>query len=92
MSSKVDIKNLAQLSRLRLKEEEESRLEKHLEQIIGYIDQLNELDTSKVEPTSHTLPIHNIFREDNVCKPISKDYLTNSPACKKGHYEVPKII
>ena len=92
MSSKIDIKKVAQLARLRLTDAESDRLGKHLEQIVYYIDQLNELDTSNVEPTSHVLPIHNVFREDKVCKPADLDYLANSPAHSKGHYEVPKII
>ena len=92
MSSKIDINKIAQLARLKLTDEESDRLGKHLEQIIEYIDQLNKLDTSNVQPTSHVLPIHNVFREDKVCKPADVDYLAGSPAHDKGHYEVPKII
>jgi len=92
MSSKIDINKIAQLARLKLTDDDIDRLGKHLEQIIEYIDQLNKLDTSNVEPTSHVLPIHNVFREDKVCKPTNVDYLTGSPAHNKGHYEVPKII
>ena len=92
MSSKIDINKIAQLARLKLTDIESDRLRKHLEQIIDYINKLNKLDTSNVEPTSHVLPIHNVFREDKVCKPADLDYLANSPAHSKGHYEVPKII
>ena len=92
MSSKIDIKKIAQLARLKLTDIESDRLGKHLEQIIEYIDQLNMLDTSNVQPTSHVLPIHNVFRDDKVCKPTDVDYLAGSPAHNKGHYEVPKII
>ena len=92
MSSKIDINKIAQLARLKLTDAESDRLGKHLEQIVYYIDQLNELDTSNVEPTSHVLPIHNVFRDDKVSKPADVDYLAGSPAHNKGHYEVPKII
>ena len=92
MPSKIDINKIAQLARLKLTDVESERLGEHLEQIIDYIDMLNKLDTSNVEPTSHVLPIHNVFREDKVCKTTNVDYLTGSPAHNKGHYEVPKII
>ena len=92
MPSKIDINKIAQLARLKLTDAESDRLGKHLEQIVYYIDQLNELDTSNVEPTSHVLPIHNVFRDDKVSKPADVDYLAGSPAHNKGHYEVPKII
>ena len=92
MSSKIDINKIAQLARLKLTDDDIDRLGKHLEQIIEYIDQLNKLDTSNVEPTSHVLPLHNVFREDKVSKLTDVDYLAGSPAHNKGHYEVPKII
>ena len=92
MSVKIDIIKIAQLARLKLTAGEMERLGKNLEQIIGYMDQLNELNTSNVKPTSHVIPIHNVFREDEVYKPTDVDYLADSPAHNKGHYEVPKII
>ena len=92
MPSKIDINKIAQLARLELTDEESNRLGKHLEQIIEYIDLLNKLDTSNVEPMSHMLPLHNVFREDKVSRPAEVDYLAGSPAHNKGHYEVPKII
>jgi len=92
MSSKINIVKIAKLARLKLTDTENERLGKHLEQIIEYIDQLDKLDTANVEPTSHVLPIHNVFREDKASKPSDVDYLSGAPAHKKGHYEVPKII
>ena len=92
MPTKIDIKKIAQLAHLKLEHAESNRLEKHLEQIIDYIDQLNSLDTSNIEPTSHVLPVQNVFREDNVFKFNNINYLDGSPAHSKGHYEVPKII
>ena len=93
MPGKFNIDNIAQLARLKLTDAEKERLGRHLEQIIEYIDQLNRLDTEDVEPTSHVLPIHNVFREDEVSQSgATPDYLTGSPSHQKGHYEVPKII
>ena len=92
MSDKIDINKIAKLARLRLTEAESDQLGEYLEQIIEYVDQLNRLDTSNVEPTSHVLPIHNVFRDDVVSKSTGVSYLTGSPSSNKGHYVVPKII
>ena len=92
MSDKIDTTQIAKLARLKLTEAESHQLNGYLEQIVTYMDQLNQLDTSNVEPTSHVLPVHNIFRDDEVFKPTNVDYLAASPSSNKGHYEVPKII
>ena len=92
MSSKIDINEISQLARLKLTDAESDQLGKHLDQIIKYIDQINQLDTSNVEPTSHVLPIQNVFREDEVSEFSDVDYLAGSPAHNKDYYEVPKII
>ncbi len=93
MSATFDIDHIALLARLRLTDAEKDRLGKQMETIIGYIDQLNQLDTANVEPTSHVIPIHNVFREDVETQPFpEKDYLSLAPAEKKHHYEVPQII
>ena len=92
MSEKIDINKIAKLARLNLSESESHKLEKYFEQIVKHIDQLNELDTSNIEPTSHVLPIQNIFRDDEALKSSGVDFLSEAPSNKKGHYEVPKII
>lgn len=93
MSVKFNIDHTALLARLRLTDAEKDRLGRQMETIIGYIDQLNELNTADVEPTSHVIPIHNVFREDRESKPFpEKDHLALAPAEKKHHYEVPQII
>ena len=64
MSGKFDIDHMAQLARLRLTDSEKVRLGRQMETIIEYIDHLDRLDTSTVEPTSHAIPLENVFRED----------------------------
>ena len=88
-----DIQKIARLARLQLTEEEQTRLGRHLTGILQHIDQLNRLDTEHVEPTSHVLPIQNVFREDEV-KAVFEEgpYLPLAPRQDKGHYEVPQII
>ena len=92
MSDKIDAQKIAKLSRLKLSETESDNLNEYLKQIIDYIDQLNQLDTSNVQPTSHVLPVNNVFRDDEASKSKNIDYLTEAPSNNKGHYEVPKII
>jgi len=92
MSKKIDTQKIAKLARLKLTETESDKLDGYLEQVVDYIDQLNQLDTSNVQPTSHVLPIHNVFREDKGSKSKNTDYLTGAPSNNKWHYEVPKII
>ena len=92
MSDKIDINKIAKLARLKLTETERDQLGEYLEQVISYIDQLNQLDTTNIEPTSHVLPVHNVFRDDEVLESTEIDYLASAPSNNKGHYEVPKII
>ena len=92
-SDSFDIEKIALLARLKLTEEEQTRLGQQFKGILEHIDQLNQLDTKNVEPTSHVLPLQNVFREDEV-KTVFEDgkYLPLAPRQDKGHYEVPQII
>ena len=91
---KIDVDHIATLARLSLDDSEKVRLEKDLVKILEYINQLNKLDTTKVEPTSHVLPIQNVFRDDETCpeKIADKKSLDQAPGKDKGHFEVPQII
>ena len=88
-----DIEKIARLARLKLTEDEKTRLARQFTGILEHIDQLNQLDTQNVEPTSHVLPLTNVFREDEA-KPVFGDgeYLPLAPKQDKDHYEVPQII
>ncbi|TNF52514.1 Asp-tRNA(Asn)/Glu-tRNA(Gln) amidotransferase subunit GatC [bacterium] len=81
------------LARLNLTEIEKKLFTEQLDSIIQYIDKLNELDTSNVEPTAHVLPIKNVFRKDELRPSLSRDKaLQNAPDSRDGFYRVPKII
>ena len=69
MISEKDVKYIAHLARINLKDEEIKPLTKNLEDILTYIGKLEKLDTSKVEPTSHVLPLKNVYREDGTLMP-----------------------
>ena len=92
-SNSFDIQKIALLARLKLTEEEQIRLSRQFEGILKNIDHLNQLDTENVEPTSHVLPLQNVFREDEVKQTFEEGkYLPLAPRQDKGHYEVPQII
>jgi aspartyl-tRNA(Asn)/glutamyl-tRNA(Gln) amidotransferase subunit C len=90
---KMDIKKVARLARLELSEEEKETFGNQMEQILTYMEQLNRLDTSGVEPTSHAIPIYNVFREDEVKRSIpQEEVLAIAPDEEDGHFKVPRII
>jgi aspartyl-tRNA(Asn)/glutamyl-tRNA(Gln) amidotransferase subunit C len=90
---KMDIEKVARLARLELSAEEKVTFGKQLEQILTYMEQLNRIDTAGVESTSHAIPIHNAFREDET-KPSfeQEEVLSISPDQEDGHFKVPRII
>ena len=90
---KEQVKYVATLARLALTPEESERFAEQLSHIFSYIEKLNELDTSRIEPTSHVLSLSNIFREDRVqaSLPVEK-VLENAPQRVGPFFQVPKII
>ena len=89
----MDIEKVARLARLELSEEEKVTFGSQLEQILTYMEQLNRLDTSGVEPTSHAIPVYNVFREDEVKPSLpQEEVLAIAPDEEDGHFKVPRII
>lgn len=89
----MEIGHISLLARLELSEEEMDLFSRQLGSIIEYINKLNELDTSGVEPTAHVLPLHNVFREDVVQPSLPREMaLQNAPERNEQFYRVPKII
>ena len=76
-----------------LSAEEKEQAKKDLVEMLDYIDQLNELDTTGIEPMSHVFPVSNVFREDVVTNGDGHEKtLENAPVEKDGGFEVPKTI
>lgn len=91
--SKKDVEYVAKLARLKLSEKEKEKFTKQLDQILKYVDKLNELDTEKVKPTFHVLPLKNVFREDKIGKSLKVEKaLENAPEKARGFFKVPKVI
>ena len=89
----MDVKYVAHLARIALTPEEEQTLGSQLEHILGYIEKLNELDVSQVEPTAQAVPLVNVTRPDAVRPSLSnEDALRNAPGKANGLFLVPKIV
>ena len=88
-----DVEHVARLARLELNAAEKELMRAQLDSILSYIDKLNELDTSAVEPTSHVLSMVNVFREDEVRPSLSQEEaLANAPDRHDLFFRVPKIL
>lgn len=81
------------LAKLELSDEEKEEAKKDMGRMLDYIDQLNELDTTGVEPMSHIFPVTNVFREDIVTNGDGiKESLKNAPSQKDNMYKVPRTF
>ena len=81
------------LDKLELSDEEKEQAKKDMGSMLDYIDKLNELDTSSVEPMSHVFPVNNVFREDEITNGDDRDeILANAPEKKEGAFKVPKTV
>lgn len=81
------------LAKLELSDEEKEQAKKDMSRMLDYIDQLNELDTSGVEPMSHIFPVQNVFREDVVTNGDDREaILLNAPEQKDSAFKVPKTV
>lgn len=88
-----EVRYLARLARLRFTEAEEARLAVQMNEILGLMEKLNELDTTDVPPMSHVLDLANVFREDAAAARITRDEaLRNAPDADDAFFRVPKVI
>ena len=91
--TRKDVEYIAELARLKFKEEELESFTHQLNEILSYVDKLNELNTDNVEPLSHPVENINVFRNDELKKSIStEDALKNAPDKTEKHFKVPKVI
>ncbi|MBU4293050.1 MAG: Asp-tRNA(Asn)/Glu-tRNA(Gln) amidotransferase subunit GatC [Actinobacteria bacterium] len=90
--SKEDVKHVAKLAELDFSDSEVEKITPQLDKILGHVANISKVDTAAISPTSHTLEIKNVFREDTVRESLSKedDHL-NAPEEMDGGFKVPKI-
>ena len=90
------VRHIGFLSRLKLSDEEVDLFATQLSSIVEYFEQLNELDTTDIEPTAHALPISNVLRPDEpglTSKPLGPDgVLANSPERDHNFFKVAKVL
>lgn len=88
-----EVERVATLARLEFTEDEKETFTHQLNDILSYMEKLNELDTSNVEPLSHVIELQNVFREDKVEQSPSRDeMLKNAPSKNEKFFKVPKVI
>ena len=87
------VARVAFLARLELSETETLRLTTDLNGILGQFERLQELDTNGIPPTSHSLPLQNVFRDDEIRPSLSREAATaNAPEKRDGNFIVPQIM
>lgn len=87
-----DVEHVAKLARLELTEEEKELYTKQLGDVLKYVDQMNEIDTSNVKPMTQVIDFVNVMREDKVEYEHTKEELmANAPEEENGFFKVPKI-
>jgi len=88
-----DVAALARLARIELTEEERAHLAPQLEVILDSVAQVSEVATDEVAPTSHALPLTNVFRPDEVRPSIGAEAaLAGAPAAEQDRFRVPQIL
>jgi aspartyl-tRNA(Asn)/glutamyl-tRNA(Gln) amidotransferase subunit C len=91
--SEETVRHIALLSRLEFSDAEIHRFAGDLNEILGFVEKLKELDTEDVEPTTHALRQVNVYRDDIVQPSLtSEQVLANAPESEAGHFKVPQII
>ncbi len=88
-----EVRKVALLSRLELDDDEVVKQAVHLNQLIERFEALQAVDVTDIEPTSHSIPLYNVFREDVVKPSLSRDEaLSNAPESRDGCFVVPRIL
>ena len=89
----AEVRHIAELARLKLTDDEVKLMRTHLSSILGYMKRLNALSTDGVEPTTHAVPVVNVYRDDQVAASMnSGTALANAPQCQAGFFQVPKVL
>jgi aspartyl-tRNA(Asn)/glutamyl-tRNA(Gln) amidotransferase subunit C len=88
-----DVRHVANLARLALDDDQLDRLRVELDRILGYAEQVGEVATDDVAPTSHAYPLRNVWRDDEVRPSLSPEAARSTgPEIEDGRFRVPRII
>jgi aspartyl-tRNA(Asn)/glutamyl-tRNA(Gln) amidotransferase subunit C len=88
-----DVRRISHLARLKPSDDEVRLFAGQLSDILAYVDQLNEVDTTDVPPTAHALALHNVLRDDEPRPSLEPDAaLANAPQRDDNFFAVPKVL
>ncbi|MEI7590838.1 MAG: Asp-tRNA(Asn)/Glu-tRNA(Gln) amidotransferase subunit GatC [Deltaproteobacteria bacterium] len=90
---KAEVTHVANLARLEFSEEEKDKFTHQLNNILSYMEKLNQVDTDGIAPTTHAVELQNAFREDIVKPSLSNEMvMANAPDKAGDCFRVPKVI
>jgi aspartyl-tRNA(Asn)/glutamyl-tRNA(Gln) amidotransferase subunit C len=91
--TKQEVEYIARLARLELSDAEKEEYTGQLNEILCFVEKLNQLDTTGIEPTAHAIRVENVFRKDEVRPPMNPELaLANAPDRIDNYFKVPKIL
>lgn len=91
--TKEEVKRIADLARIGITDEETDMFQQHLQAFSDFAKQLDELDTTEVEPTSYVIDMKNVLRKDEPAQwTTQQEVLENAPDQQDGHFRVPSIL
>lgn len=92
-SLNIDVDYVANLARLALSDEEREVFQRQLNDIVGYMREIEQVNVEGVEPTSHAIPVENVLRADEPRKGLDRDeVLANAPRDDGAQFLVPRIV
>ena len=91
--TKEEVLYVARLARLDLDADSIDKFAGQIDEILGYIEKLNQVDTEGIIPTSHAISLTNAFREDEQRQHLDRERaLANAPESEEGSFVVPKVV
>lgn len=92
MITTKDVEHVAKLARLELTEEEKEKYTYQLSDVLKHVEQMNEVDTTNVEPMNHPIDFVNVMREDKkIYENTREELMSNAPDVEGEFFKVPKI-
>ena len=91
--SRAEVEHVSRLARLALTDQELDALRQDMDQILVYVEQLNQLDTTDIVPMAHAVPMENAFRADEIRTGFTREQaLANAPDPSPSGFRVPRVI
>ena len=91
--TRAEVEHLARLARLALSDDELDRMVSQLDVILGAVARVGEVAAADIPPTSHSVPLTNVFRPDEVRPSLTPEAaLSGAPAAEQGRFRVPRIL